>query len=372
MALHRGMGWLIGMGLVASSLTACGGGSADAPLVRSTHLGAVEGVRDAGTATLAWKGIPFASPPVAALRWRAPQDPAPWSTVRPAHDFGPACLQNGRIYGPGAHNAYDSSIATTLNTPVGSEDCLSLNIWRPDSADEKLPVIVFLYGGSNISGYTADPVYDGAVLARTAHAVVVTVNYRLGPFGFFNQAALKAGADPQEASGNFALLDVIHALGFIHRNAAQFGGDAGNVTLMGQSAGAINVWALMASQAAAGLFHKAVPLSGGISLASELPPGSLPALNPASAYAAQAQMLLARLLINDGQAADLADAQKHIAAMSADEIAAYLRAKDGKQLLSVLLASGLTGSGPIAPCSPPIRSPPSPPASTTTCRCWPA
>ncbi len=348
MASHWSIGWLVGMGLAAISLTACGGGGgSDTALVRATHLGAVEGQRDGRTTTLSWKGIPFASPPVGALRWRAPQDPAPWSSTLSAQRFGPACLQNGRIYGPGANNTYDSTIATTLNTPVGSEDCLSLNIWRPDSAEEKLPVIVFTYGGSNISGYTADPVYDGAQLAKTAKAVVVTANYRLGPLGFFNHPALKAGASPAEASGNFALLDTLHALRFVQKNASQFGGDAGNVTLMGQSAGAINVWALMAAETAAGLFHKAVPLSGGISLASNLPKGALPALNPASASATQAQMLLARLLIADGRATDMNDAQQHMASMAAEEIAAYLRAADGKKLLSVLLASGLTGSGPI-------------------------
>ena len=115
---------------------------------------------------------------------------------RTAQPFGNACVQYGRIYGPGANNQYDPTIGTTLNKAVGSEDCLYLNIWRPASADDKLPVIVFIHGGSNISGYTADPVYDGAALAKTANAVVVTANYRVGIFGFLDLPQLKTGSTP--------------------------------------------------------------------------------------------------------------------------------------------------------------------------------
>lgn len=332
-------------------LAACGGGSSsgsgDAPTSRTTHLGVVEGARDAGQGTLSWKGIPFAQPPVGALRWRAPAEPAAWTTPRDATRFGQACLQIGRFFSPGSNNTYDATIAATLDQPVGSEDCLTLSVWRPDGNAEKLPVIVFVHGGSNISGYTADPVYDGAALAKAANAVVVTVNYRLGPLGFFNLAQLKDGASAEDASGNFALLDVIQALRFVKKNATAFGADPANVTLMGQSAGAVNVWALMASPAAAGLFHKAAPLSGGISLASNLPKGAIPALNPAPVYAAQANALLGRLLVADGRAADMAAAATVVAGMSAAEVAAYVRGKDGKQVLSTLLAAGLVGSGPI-------------------------
>ena len=166
-----------------------GGGTVDLTL-RGTTFGQVKGVNDAQSATLWWKGIPFAKPPVGDLRWKAPQDPTPSSAIFQATQFGSACLQNGRIYGPGANNTYDATIATTLGTPVGSEDCLTLNIWRPATQSMGLPVIYFIYGGSNISGYTAEPVYDGAALAKAANAVVVTTNYRVGPLGFFNMAAL--------------------------------------------------------------------------------------------------------------------------------------------------------------------------------------
>ncbi len=332
------------------ALGACGGGSSDPArdVLKHTSYGDVQGINDAEiSGTYAWKGIPFARPPVGELRWRAPVEPEPWKQARDATRFGHACLQNGRIYGPGANNTYDRSIASTLNTPVGSEDCLSLNIWRPATDEEGLPVIFFVYGGSDISGYSADPLYDGAALAKKANAVVVTTNYRVGPLGFFNLAQLKTG-NAAEDSGNFALLDILQALRFVRNNAAEFGGDAGNVTLMGQSAGAINVYALMTAPSAAGLFHKAVPLSGGISLASNLAPGRLPVLSPPATYAAQAMGLLSQQLIADGVAADATAAAAWIGSHSAAEVADYLRGKDGGALLTTLLVNGLTGSGPIA------------------------
>ena len=331
----------------AAVLAACGG-SSDGPEVRDTQYGRVKGVDDtAKSGTYFWKGVPFARPPVGALRWKAPVEPEAWSGTRETRTFGNACLQNGRIYGPGANNTYDSTIASTLNTPVGSEDCLTLNIWRPANGDLGLPVILFIYGGSNISGYTADPVYDGANLAKAANAVVVTANYRVGVLGFFNLAQLKTGANALDDSGNYAVLDNLQALKFINKNIAQFGGNPGNVTLMGQSAGAINTYALLASPLAKGLFHKAAPLSGGISLATNLPAGTLPTLNPASTYLAQGNALLANLLIADGKAADVAGALAYAATQTPAQIADYLRGKDAKLILSTVLAKGLTGSGPI-------------------------
>jgi len=332
---------------LALVLQSCGGSDSD-PARRPTSFGQVQGSNDgATTGTYSWKGVPFAKAPVGALRWKAPVDPAPWTEPLAASRFGNACLQNGRIYGPGSNNTYDGTIATTLNTPVGSEDCLTLNIWRPSGDSTNLPVIFFVYGGSDISGYTADPVYDGAALAKAANAVVVTANYRVGVLGFMNLAQLKTGASAAEDSGNFALLDIIQALKFVKNNIAGFGGDPGNVTLMGQSAGAINAWALLTSPLAAGLFHKAVPLSGGISLASNLPAGTIPTLNPASTYAAQGSALLAKLLIADGKATDTASAQALIATQTATQIADYLRAKDAGAILTTVLTAGLTGSGPI-------------------------
>jgi para-nitrobenzyl esterase len=329
--------------------------SARSSVERQTRFGAVIGVDDsAATGTYAWKGVPFAKPPRGELRWKAPADPDPWKQSKATQQFASACAQYGRIYGPGANNRYDETIATTLNQAVGDEDCLYLNIWRPATHQGGLPVIVFVHGGSNVSGYTADPVYDGGALARAANVVVVTVNYRLGILGFLNLPQLKTG-DPIEDSGNFALLDIIKALEFVRHDIAHFGGNPANVTLMGQSAGAIDVYALLTSpltvKARPQLFHRVVPLSGGLSLASNLPPGSLPTLNPASVYLAQGNALLANLLIADGLATDAASAQAYVAMHGAAQVAAYLRSKSPAVLLQTLLTKlallGLAGSGPI-------------------------
>jgi para-nitrobenzyl esterase len=341
-------------GVAAMLLAACGGGN-DSPVVRSTQYGVVEGVNNGATlGTYEWKGIPYAKAPVGALRWQAPADPDSWSVPRETKAFGNACAQYGRIYGPGANNRYDETIGTTLNQAVGSEDCLYLNIWRPANNETNLPVIVFLHGGSNVSGYTADPVYEGANLARTANAIVVTPNFRLGIFGFLNVPQLKTG-NADTDSGNFALLDSIKALQFVNRNIAEFGGNPANVTLMGQSAGAINVYALQTSPMMANanpkLFHKVVPLSGGLSLASNLPAGSIPLLNPVSTYTAQGTSLLNNLVIADNLATDAAGAQAYLATRTPAQIAEYLRSKTPSALFSTLLtrvaAAGLAGSGPI-------------------------
>ncbi|MGF6528210.1 carboxylesterase/lipase family protein [Variovorax sp. PvP013] len=340
-------------------LSACGGGGDHDgppanPLVRTTHLGAVVGAKADASGTYAWKGIPYARPPVGDLRWRPPQEPTAWTDARAATSFGNACTQYGRIYGPGTNNRYDATIGVTLNQAVGSEDCLYLNIWRPATEDGNLPVIVFLHGGSNVSGYTADPMWDGAALAKAANAVVVTPNFRLGIFGFLDAAPLKSG-DVQADSGNFTLLDSIKALQFVRANAQVFGGDAGNVTLVGHSAGANNVWALQSSPIMAGaatkLFHRIMPMSYGISLPSNLPAGSIATLNPASTYTAQGRELLQQQLIADGLAADAASAGAYVRTRSDAEMAAYLRSRTPTQLFSTLLTRlaplGLAASGPI-------------------------
>lgn len=330
-------------------------GPHDEKTARQTTFGPIVGNDDTSTSgTYSWKGVPFAKPPVGDLRWRPPVDPVAWTATKETKAFGNACAQYGRIYGPGANNRFDATIGTTLNQPVGQEDCLYLNVWRPANQRGDLPVIVFVHGGSDVSGYTADPVYDGAALAKTAQAVVVTVNYRLGIFGFLNQAFLKTG-DPVNDSGNFALLDTIKALEFVQQNATQFGGNPNSVTLMGQSAGAINVWALLASPLVAQhhpqLFHRVAPLSGGLSMASNLPPGSLPTLSPASTYALQGNALLQQQLIASGTVADAAAAATWIASNGAAQAATFLRNQPANSLLTTLLfrlsGLGLAGSGPI-------------------------
>ena len=325
-------------------------------LVRDTEYGPVRGADDGRTSgTLAWKGIPYARPPVGEWRWKAPRKPEPWQDVRDATRFGPAAVQYGRVYGPGRNNRYDETIAETLNQASGSEDCLYLNIWRPADDGTDLPVIVFIHGGSNVSGYTADPLYDGAALARTARAVVVSVNYRLGIFGWLSLPQLRDGSNPDDDSGNFAVLDLIEALRFVQRNVAAFGGNPGNVTLMGQSAGAINVYALLVSphvaQASPPLIHRAVPMSGGISMTSNLPQGSLPIVLSKAVYDAQGATLLQQLLIAEGLATDAASATAWVEARPAAEVAAWLRGRSPEVLLTTLVgkltALGLAGSGPI-------------------------
>jgi len=349
----RAAAWTGAIG-AALLLSACGDSAGIDPLVRKTHLGDIRGAVDIASATYSWKGIPYAKAPVGALRWQPPQEPEAWTSVRTTTAFGNACAQYGRIYGPGSNNRFDETIGTTLNQAVGSEDCLYLNVWRPATNEENLPVIVFLHGGSNVSGYTADPVYDGANLARTANVIVVTPNFRLGVLGFFNLPQLRTG-DASTDSGNFTMLDSIKALRFVRANSASFGGNPDNVTVVGQSAGAINVWALQTSPlmtaANPKLFHRVMPLSGGISLATNLPPGSLPTLNPASVYLAQGKALLQNLVIADGLATDAASADAYIASRTNAQIADYMRGKSTSQLFTTLLtrlaALGLGGSGPI-------------------------
>lgn len=337
-------------------LAACSSDSTPPPEERSTGFGTIQGNDESATSgTYSWKGVPFAKAPTGALRWAPPVDPDPWTAPRATKNFGNACVQYGRIYGPGANNTYDATIGTTLNQAVGSEDCLYLNIWRPANDAGSLPVIVFIHGGSNVSGYTADPVYDGATLAKAANAVVVTVNYRVGIFGFLNLPQLKGGTNPSADSGNYAILDQIKALDFVNKNIASFGGNPGSVTVMGQSAGAIDVYALLTSplmiNAPTKLMHRAVPLSGGISLATNLPPGSLPTLNTAASALAQGNALLNQALIADGRATDNASAQAYAATQTSAQIATYLRGKDPASLLTILLTRlaplGLSGSGPI-------------------------
>ncbi len=332
------------------------GGSTPPAMQRSTGFGPVVGTDDtAATGTLQWKGVPYAKAPVGNLRWMPPVDPDPWTEARPAQAFASACAQSGRLYGPGQNNRYDATIGAALGTTVGSEDCLYLNIWAPATpATSPRPVIVWVHGGSNITGYTADPVYDGANLARTADVVVVSVNYRLGVLGFLNAAPLKTG-DTLVDSGNFALLDLVKALKFVQGNIQAFGGNPGNVTLMGQSAGAVNVLALQTSPvvraASPQLFHRLVEVSGGISTPATVAPGVIATIYPASIWAQQGATLLQYALVNDGSAPDLAAAATLAAGRTAAENAAYLRSKSPDQLLSIvrtqLPALGLQNSNPI-------------------------
>ena len=203
-------------------------------------------------------GIPYAAAPVGELRWKPPVAPAKWSGVRNATEFGARCMQ-GAIY--------DDMV---FRDPGNSEDCLTLNVWTgAQSAGAKLPVMVWIHGGGFMAGASSEPRQDGQFLARRG-VVVVSMNYRLGVFGFFALPELAAESG-RNAAGNYGLLDQVAALQWVQRNIAAFGGDPANVTIFGESAGSFSVSALMASPAARGLFHKAIGESGAPFSSSGLP-----------------------------------------------------------------------------------------------------
>ena len=201
-----------------------------------------------------YRGIPFAAPPIGELRWKEPQPPAAWKGVREAKEFSHACWQTPY---PATAVLYRSEL------PPLSEDCLYLNIWTAaKSSKANLPVMVWIHGGGFTRGHASSRAYDGESLARKG-VIVVTINYRLGIFGFFAHPELTAESK-HHASGNYALLDQVAALQWVKKNIAAFGGDPGRVTIFGESAGSWAVNALMASPVAKGLFQRAIGESGGI------------------------------------------------------------------------------------------------------------
>lgn len=195
-----------------------------------------------------FKGIPYAAPPVGSRRWRAPEPADSWRDVKQTVAFAPACPQL-------------SSLFTDVPGQERSEDCLYLNIWTPATkTDQNLAVIVWIHGGGYSFGSTAQPIFNGENLAKKG-VVFVSIAYRLGPLGFFSHPELSAETE-QNVSGNYGLLDQIAALKWVQNNIHHFGGAANNVTIMGESAGAISVSLLAASPLAKGLFHKAIAESG--------------------------------------------------------------------------------------------------------------
>jgi para-nitrobenzyl esterase len=218
-----------------------------------TDAGELSGVTLA-SGVRAFKGIPFAAPPLGALRWR-PAQPAPtWTGVRKAAAFGNVCTQ------PKGRGRLNVSVDLP-DSPPASEDCLSLNVWTAAaSASERRPVMVWIFGGAYTEGAGSSPHNDGEALARKG-VVSVSVNYRLGPFGFFSHPELTKESG-KHASGNQAMSDNIAALRWVQKNIAAFGGDPNNVTIFGESAGAALVAGLTGSPEAKGLFHRAISESG--------------------------------------------------------------------------------------------------------------
>lgn len=244
--------WLLAAAL-AAPLLAADRVKVDGGVIESTAP-AVNGVRS-------FKGIPYAAPPVGELRWREPQPVKRWKGVRKADEFGPRCMQRTA---PGADYWFRSNGM--------SEDCLYLNVWTPARrARERLPVLVYVFGGGFQNGDGSEPRYDGGHMAGRG-IVVVTINYRLNVFGFFSHPELTRES-PYHASGNYGLLDQAAALEWVQRNIAAFGGDPNKVTVAGESAGSISVSALMASPVSRGLIAGAIGESG--ALISTLPPRPL-------------------------------------------------------------------------------------------------
>lgn len=308
---------------VIGLLAGCGDDSAPPPpeaameTLRNTALGEVVGyVAESGAEV--YLGIPFAEPPIGELRWRAPRPPKPWSDTLTATEFGSACAQYGSPLG-GAEGE-------EIGNRMGGEDCLYLNVYAPPGQDVAgLPVMLWIHGGGNTIGHAG--FYDGSVLAAQENVVVVTTHYRMGPFGWFSHPAFSTGPEDLDGSGNYGTLDLIASLRWINEHIDVFGGDPGNVTIFGESAGARNVFSLMMSPIAKGLFHRAISQSGGLrettvataqNFTDDTEPGHTSSSN---------EMLL-KFLIADGLASDRASARLRLADMSSDDVRSYLRNKD--------------------------------------------
>ncbi len=282
---------------------------AAASTTRSVDGGELVGFIDARHGASAWLGIPFAAPTNGGLRWRAPAPPLAWQgtlqTLRP----GPMCPQIASLLS-GAGVESDGNV-------TGQEDCLYLNVWAPPNA-AKRPVMLWIHGGGNSIGHGGS--YNGARLATAEDVVVITINYRLGVFGWFSHPALMRG-DPADDSGNYGTLDIIRALEWTRDNIEVFGGDPNNITLFGESAGARDTLAMIASPLAKGLFHRAIVQSGGFGVTQ---------LDRARAYESEgghpnsSAEVVVQLLVSIGRAPDAETARAIAEDLPAAEIKALL------------------------------------------------
>ncbi|MBI2170289.1 MAG: carboxylesterase/lipase family protein [Actinobacteria bacterium] len=227
-----------------------------------TASGKVEGFEKRGV--LQFRGIPYAAPPVGDLRWRAPQAPKPWADTFQAFEFSPIAPQAPSPF----HTAFGAQ-----PPPSDEGSCLTLNVWTPACDGARRPVMLWYHGGSYVLGDGRTPWYDGVHLARDRDVVVVTCNYRLGALGYLHLGDVAgpgsgsgsgSGDDEFAGSGNCGLLDQVAVLRWVHENITAFGGDPGNVTIFGESAGAMSTSTLLGTPAAAGLFHRAIPQSGAL------------------------------------------------------------------------------------------------------------
>ena len=292
------------LSLIASVAMGCATAAQAAdPLHLSTEKGEILGKFSDDGAVREFLGIPYAAPPVGPLRWKPPQPPAAWTQPLTTQSYGSHCMQLGKFADMVFHDAGES------------EDCLTLNVWTPPGADAnaKLPVMVWIYGGGFSAGSTSERRQDGEALARRG-VVLVTMNYRLNIFGFFAHPAL-AAESPQDAAGNYGLMDEAAAIEWVKRNVAVFGGDPANITIFGESAGSFAVSALMASPLAKGNLAHAIGESGGA-----FSRGSLPF--PTQAVTGAKDEAFARDVLGKTSLADLR-------AMPAGEIVKAIEAQHG-------------------------------------------
>ncbi len=314
---------------------------AEAGTLRQTRSGPVLG-SETRQGNHAWLGIPFAAPPLGPLRWRAPQAVEPWPNVREALRIGAACPQFASILGsddPGGSGSIE-----------GDEDCLTLNVYAPAlprralpaRPGRGLPVMVWIHGGGNSVGHGG--FYKPGALAASQGVVVVTVNYRLGVLGWFRHPALANGRhDPLDASGNYALLDLIQALRWVQDNIPGFGGDPEKVTVFGESAGGQNVLALLASPLSEGLFQRAISQSAVLDGASVSEAENFVDDATAPGHAFSSREVLLRLLVQDGSAANRAAAKTRAEGMEGLQIAHYLRGQSARDLLALFADKTLLG-----------------------------
>ncbi|NVM44253.1 MAG: carboxylesterase family protein [Candidatus Lokiarchaeota archaeon] len=261
-----------------------------------TKYGLLTGYSDKNT--WCWKGIPYATPPVGDLRWKAPRGPVPWLGTRKTKKFRNAAAQFMPFLGP-----------------IGSEDCLYLNIWRPKSSETELPVYLYIHGGGNSIGTAATTQYYGNAVAGKSNLLYISVNYRLGAMGWFIHPAVTGSGSSEDQSGNFGTLDLIKALEWVHENIRAFGGDPNNVTIAGESGGAFNVLSLLVSPAAKGLYHHAISES------------ALSLIWSNSDAIIQSTKLLVSLLVKERKVGSEQEAERLISKMTDDEINEYFRSK---------------------------------------------
>ena len=274
----------------------------------------------------AWLGVPYAKPPIGDLRWKAPRPKASWKGVLNATEFGAPCTQIGSTFG---------DPEAKVGSVHGSEDCLYLNIFAPLNIgeNEKLPVMLWIHGGSNTIG-TAK-LYDPSVLASTQRVIVVTLNYRLGIFGWFYHPSIRnLSESPEDGSGNYGTLDQIQSLKWIRQNISHFGGDKENITIFGESAGGHNVYALLFSALAEGLFHKAISQSGSTKTLSIDQAVSIDDSVKNNSDGTSSKEILNQLIIAEGLARDRNSAIEMQKTMQDHEVVNFLRNQSKEQIIN--------------------------------------